>query len=108
MAKKKLPKWATTVTPLSKTLALLMFILFPILGFYYGTYYQKELDVANIKQTIVYKSAPSQTCLPPSGTISCNTDNDCPVGYDCTQAGPIVYNAQPHKTCWEKGSAIPL
>lgn len=31
-----LPKWATTVTPLSKILALIFFITFPILGFVLG------------------------------------------------------------------------
>lgn len=41
----KLPKSVTTVTPLSKTLALLMFILFPIAGFYIGMQYQKALDI---------------------------------------------------------------
>ena len=40
----KLPKSVTTVTPFSKTLALLMFILFPLAGFYIGMQYQKALD----------------------------------------------------------------
>ncbi len=31
-----LPKWATTVTPLSKTLALILFITLPIIAFYLG------------------------------------------------------------------------
>lgn len=44
MAKKRLPKWATTVTPFSKFLALSMLIIFPIIGFYLGKYYQKTYD----------------------------------------------------------------
>jgi hypothetical protein len=36
MAKKVLPKWATTVTPFSKYLAMVLFILFPFVGFYLG------------------------------------------------------------------------
>lgn len=40
----KLPKYLTTVTTFSKTLALFLFIIFPILGFVLGMNYQKELD----------------------------------------------------------------
>src|SRR5260370_26482965 len=36
MPKKALPNWATTVTPLSKYLALALFILLPFIGFYFG------------------------------------------------------------------------
>jgi hypothetical protein len=35
----KLPKWATTVTPLSKIIALIIFITFPIVGTYMGYRY---------------------------------------------------------------------
>lgn len=44
MAKKKYPKWATTITPLSKFLAMVLFILLPFLGLYLGMEYQKALD----------------------------------------------------------------
>lgn len=40
----KLPKSFTTVTPLSKILALILLILLPILGFYFGLEYQKALS----------------------------------------------------------------
>lgn len=44
MAKKlKLPKSFTTVTPFSKTLALSMFIIFPIVAFLLGRIYEKEI-----------------------------------------------------------------
>jgi len=36
-----LPKWASTVTPLSKTIAIIIFISFPILGFILGMKYQQ-------------------------------------------------------------------
>ncbi len=42
MAKKTLPKWATTVTPFSKYLALILFILLPFIGFYLGMQYQQQ------------------------------------------------------------------
>ena len=51
MAKKqKLPAWATTVTPFSKLLALAMLVIFPIVGFSLGKYYQRELDKVATKQ----------------------------------------------------------
>jgi len=36
MVKRALPRWATTVTPFSKYLAMALFILFPFVGFYFG------------------------------------------------------------------------
>ena len=39
-----LPTSWTTVTPLSKTIAMIFFILFPLLGFFYGVRYQQKLD----------------------------------------------------------------
>ena len=40
----KLPKCCTTVTPLSKTLAILLFVSLPFIGFRLGQEYQKTLD----------------------------------------------------------------
>ena len=34
--KKALPKWATTVTPFSKLVALILFIGLPIVAFFFG------------------------------------------------------------------------
>lgn len=45
----KLPKELTTITPVSKALALLLFITLPICGFFLGMQYQKILD-ASISQ----------------------------------------------------------
>jgi hypothetical protein len=109
MAKKNSYKWATTVTPFSKMLALSMLIVFPVLGFFYGMYYQKQMD--DIKQSkeivVVNTSACSQ---PQDGKIICNSDSECPAGYICTQNGPIVYSPgkKPTKTCWKKGHAVAL
>ncbi len=41
----KLSKKYTTVTPLSKILALILFIALPFIGFYLGMLYQKGIDV---------------------------------------------------------------
>lgn len=40
----KLPTQMTQVTTLSKTLALILFIILPFLGFYLGTVYQKNIE----------------------------------------------------------------
>lgn len=114
----KLPVWATTVTPLSKTIALLMFILLPIAGFYYGMYYQQLLDTQKQLEPpeyIIVKPSPAVSpsgsqpiSSPPNGRTSCNTNMDCPAGYICAQAGPIMISEKQHKTCWRKGSPMPL
>jgi len=44
---KKLPKSWTTVTPFSRKLALLLFILLPIVAFWYGIQYEKILVSQN-------------------------------------------------------------
>lgn len=60
MAKRKrLPGWATTITPLSKTIALLLFILLPFLGFYFGRMYQKAVDQANTPVPTMFAPASS-------------------------------------------------
>lgn len=45
---KILPKWLTSVTPFSKALALSMFIIFPIVGFYLGMIYQQKIDITRM------------------------------------------------------------
>ena len=120
MARKKLPTWATTVTPFSKILALSMFILLPILAFFYGRYYQQEVFHQQ-QQTIWRNTNPhtsppvfmhryptSSVSQPADGTITCQTTGDCPTNYLCTQAGPIRADGVEHKTCWREGHAIPM
>jgi len=57
----KLPPSLTTVTPLSKFLALSLFILFPLVGFYAGMEYQKAIRLIE-QQTM------NQPTQPPSPT----------------------------------------
>lgn len=42
--KRRLPKSLTTVTTLSKIIALILFISMPFIGFYLGRNYQKGID----------------------------------------------------------------
>jgi len=48
----KLPKVFTTVTPLSRTLVLILFILLPILGFIFGMFYQRSIIIDSFKPNI--------------------------------------------------------
>lgn len=76
----QLPKELTTVTPFSKYLAMVLFVLFPFIGFYLGMNYQ---------QAISSNSLFSHTVVIPSPTISSNLyiekayqkDNDLWVSY---------------------------
>jgi hypothetical protein len=52
-----LSKSFTTVTPLSKLLAMILFIAFPFIGFYLGTTYEKSLSQAHLSST------PQATCV---------------------------------------------
>ncbi len=49
--KVKFPKYLTTVTPLSKYLAMFLFITMPFVGFYLGVQYQKSITVKPIQLT---------------------------------------------------------
>ncbi len=106
--KKKLPTWATTVTPFSKFLALCILVIFPILGFYFGIYYQKQMDdYKQDNEMIVYKT--SNTCAqPPDGQVACRTNKDCPSNYYCGQSGPMRADKQNHKSCFKNGDAMPM
>jgi len=114
----KLPKSLTTITPLSKTIALSMFVIFPILAFCFGMYCQQVLDLGYTPQLVIqYKYIkPSQAPLPTqslSNDSSCYTNSDCPSGYFCAAMGPIVYNSKTKKsspllTCHKKGTMVPL
>ncbi|GEM_PF-6523989 len=53
-----LPKSFTTVTPLSKALAMILFITLPFIGFYFGINYPKELSP---QTQIVNTTQPSPT-----------------------------------------------
>lgn len=66
----KLPKSMTTVTPLSKFIALSMFILFPVIAFYFGMKYQQAVDISSEQAVIPLKSdfpkVPNQQIITPT------------------------------------------
>ena len=59
----KLPKSLTTVTTFSKTIAMLLFIILPFLGFYLGFQYSNILNQANQIEKINIQK-PTPTCRP--------------------------------------------
>lgn len=59
----KLSKKYTTVTPLSKTIALILFIALPFLGFYLGMEYQKRLDVGTRNVYIINRAKETSCTL---------------------------------------------
>ncbi len=70
MAKKQkssggLPKELTTVTPLSKTLAVIVFLTVPVIAFSLGMRYQEVLDQANMYDSSTYMMKPEMMHLTP-------------------------------------------
>jgi hypothetical protein len=61
----KFPRWAITVTPLSKALAMFFFILFPFIGFYLGINYQRSVDKINSLHTFSQPSLNKEKNLMP-------------------------------------------
>lgn len=59
----KLPQFLTTVTPFSKLLAMVLFILFPIASFYLGIKYQQSFPakIEYITQEKIIKVFPTET-----------------------------------------------
>ncbi len=68
-----------TVTPLSKFIALAMFVSLPFLGFYLGMQYQKSLDSNKfIPETPIQRKACSMEAkLCPDGSYTSRTGPNC-------------------------------
>jgi hypothetical protein len=67
----KLPKYLTTVTPFSKTLAIILFVFLPVYGFIFGMEYnqiqiQSQTPVPSIQTVLLPTSIPTPT---PTNTI---------------------------------------
>lgn len=65
-----LPRWATRVTPLSKLIALILFVSLPFIGFYFGIQYQKDFPPAEVltsvkprEKIIIYKVRDADTLI---------------------------------------------
>lgn len=87
----KLPKSFTKVTPFSKTLAMILFILFPILGFFLGVQYERYAgqtipgqEVPSVAPQPIMTVVPTQISVPsgtPISPIPPRWGPSCPPGY---------------------------
>lgn len=70
----QIPKELTTVTRLSKTLALILFILLPVAGFFSGIEYQKSLSPIQLPQSSGSNNVP--TLMPNNGNFTYGDTNN--------------------------------
>lgn len=64
-----LPKYFTTVTPLSKSLTLFFFLFFTLMGFFLGSYYQYNMQVRQYLRDYKAEFNEKQNQIDSSGTI---------------------------------------
>jgi hypothetical protein len=82
----QLPESLTTITPLSKTLALVLFILLPFIGFFLGVRYQQHCQSAYSPPVIINQATPIPT---PKQQVYCTQDvKVCPDGSYVSREGP--------------------
>lgn len=79
---------------------LIVFYLIVVAVILVGLYFAPSLSPTTI------------TPLPVQESSGCQSDHDCPSGQSCVQVGPIVLDSVTkqsitHKTCQEKGTAVP-
>lgn len=82
----QLPKELTTVTSLSKAVALLLFITLPILAFVFGMNYQAALENNQVNSIQKIDILPSPIVVPTIGEkMPCSDARGlkCPEGYVC-------------------------
>ena len=102
------PKELTTVTTLSKYLAMVVFIALPFVGFFLGMRYQEMTDLANKEDENSMKACTQEAMICPDGTSVgrqgpncefascpdekpsiCPTPPTCPVGKNLIYGDPV-------------------
>lgn len=73
----KLPKELNTVTPLSKSLAIVLFIVLPIVGFFLGMRYQDLMDFTNKDKDNSEKACTLEAKMCPDGSAVGRTGPNC-------------------------------
>jgi hypothetical protein len=98
---KRLPKSLTTVTPFSKALAMILFILLPFVGFYLGMNYQAAIspEVSSFSQQSI-QITPTPTAVPVVTTVKCgneicNSNQKC----ESTVCPLYIIKGQPNSNC---------
>ncbi len=113
------------VTWYSKLIAVVLFVLVFLIGFWAGSAYQQKkylasnpieeststssvagnTPTANVPTTQPYKLPPAATHY--NGLLICKSNSDCPKGQSCLVAGPIISGTQPPKVCVSSNQALP-
>jgi hypothetical protein len=85
----KLPPFLTTITAFSKTLALSMLVVLPILGFFLGIWYQKQLTppLTSLNNNSYTKKI---TKLIPTPSLTPEEEVDCDPNLSC-EAGKVYF-----------------
>jgi len=83
----QLPKSFTTVTPFSKLLALALFLLLPVLGFYLGMEYQRTVSIQQDMSSDIHKKVYVPNLLT-SPTIKLINSNKSPTLVVATNSTP--------------------
>jgi hypothetical protein len=106
----KLPKSLTTVTTLSKTLAAVLFITFPFLGFYLGMQYEKGINSSTITPPDTNPTPTNNSVFEPSGQACTDEAKICPDGSTVGRTGPNCEfarcpgtNTYPKTACEQSG-----
>lgn len=94
-----LPKSLTTVTPFSKFIALILFILLPIVTFYLGLRYQNPTEYPSLMPRIlpthpIEKACTLEAKICPDGSSVGRTGPNCEFA-----ACPDIVSAQPDISC---------
>ena len=88
----KLPKELTTVTPVSKYLAMLVFLILPFIGFSFGMRYQEMVDLANKQQSEMLIATPKRVPTPtPDITANWKTYTNKALGFSFSYPQELSY-----------------
>ena len=90
-----LPKSFTTVTPLSKTLALILFILLPFMGFYAGMKFQQSMEPTGEFPRPIQQACTQEAKICPDGSAVGRTGPQCEFS-PCPSPKIIHVTVKPH------------
>jgi hypothetical protein len=104
-----LPKSFTTVSPLSKTLTVILFIALPFISFYLGIQHEKELNPMNSNQPSVFQNffcKKWETICDPNSpndaSLGCAPKKICVDPSPTTTSTPVINTQKLKSACEQK------
>jgi len=94
----ELPKYLTTVTPLSKILAIILFVLLPVLGFIFGMEY---------KQMQIQSQPPTSTVFPTPIPIPIHTVPPISIPTPTNTIMPKITTSPTNNLTWDECVKMP-